>query len=209
MRALLRHSSDSQSTCGNGGFTLIEVVISLAILSLIMVATIASLRTFGQTQFTLTSMTNRIDEVRSVSGFLRETFESSLIGSSNGGFSSGGIGNNDPSYLQGTSNALSWKAFVQFGEGWGGAVLLRVERDEKALKLRWQDIPSAVNNVDWTGAPERVLVDEIQELNIAYRAGFDTDWQSDWLENDPPALVRMTIKARDRFWPELIFKVQR
>jgi general secretion pathway protein J len=190
------------------GFTLVEVVISLAILSLIMVATISALRTFGQTQFTLTAMTNRVDEVRSVSSFLRDTFESAVIGSASTGLSMGG-GSTEGSYFLGSAGAMSWKAFVQFGEGWGGALLLRVEQDEKSLKLRWQEIPGVRNKVDWSGTPERVLIDEMQELNISYRAEFDSDWQSEWFEDDLPALVRMTIKARGRFWPELIFKVQR
>lgn len=208
MRRLFRTSPSSQCARGDAGFTLIEVVISLAILSLIMVATISALRTFGQTQFTLTTMTNRVDEVRSVSSFLRDTFESAVIGRASTGLSVGGR-SSEGSYFLGSAAAMSWKAFVQFGEGWGGALLLRVEQDEKALKLRWQEIPGGRGNVNWSDTSERVLVDDIQELNISYRAEFDTDWQSEWFGDDLPALVRMTIKARGRFWPELIFKVQR
>ncbi|MFK8050474.1 MAG: type II secretion system protein J [Halioglobus sp.] len=204
-------SPDKQKACDvsrSAGFTLVEVVISLAILSLIMVATISALRTFGQTQSTLSSMTNRVDEVRSVSSFLRDTFESAVIGRASTGLSMGG-GTNEGSYFLGNSVAMSWKAFVQFGEGWGGALLLRLEQDEKALKLRWQEIPGTRGDVDWSQTAERVLIDEIQELNISYRAEFDTDWQNEWFGDELPALVRMTVKARGRFWPELILKVQR
>ncbi len=208
MRLLLRTSRSSQCARSDGGFTLIEVVISLAILSLIMVATISALRTFGQTRFTLATMTNRVDEVRSVSSFLRDTFESTVIGRASTGLSLGGS-SSEGSCFSGSTGAMSWKAFVQFGEGWGGALLLRVEQDEQALKLRWQEIPGVTKNVDWSDTPERVLIDEIQELNISYRAGFNTDWQSEWFGDELPALVRMTIKARGRFWPELILKVQR
>lgn len=208
MSTLLVNPRLARYTRHSAGFTLVEVVISLAILSLIMVATISALRTFGQTQSTLTSMTDRVDEVRSVSSFLRDTFESAVIGRSSSGLSMGG-GTSEGSYFLGDSAAMSWKAFVQFGEGWGGALLLRLEQDERALTLRWQDIPTSTKDVDWSQTPERVLIDEIQELNISYRADFDTDWQSEWFGDELPALVRMTIKARGRFWPELIFQVQR
>ena len=56
---------------GQGGFTLVEVIVSLGILSLIMLATISALRTFGQTQVSLDKMIDRVDEVRTVSGMVR------------------------------------------------------------------------------------------------------------------------------------------
>lgn len=192
------------------GFTLVEVVVSLAILSLLLVATISALRTFGQTQSSLVSMTDRIDEVRSVSGFLRDTFESAVIGRRMGaGLSMGGNTAAGGSYLSGTPTSMDWKAFVQFGENFGGAVLVRLESDEQVLKLRWQDIPHSMDNVSWGEASERVLVDGLEQLQLSYRGEFDGEWQSEWVQQDSPALVRLAVKARGRFWPELIFRVQR
>ncbi|MEH6568962.1 MAG: prepilin-type N-terminal cleavage/methylation domain-containing protein [Halioglobus sp.] len=193
----------------SGGFTLVEVVVSLAILSLIMVATISALRTFGQTQTSLDKVTQRIDEVRSVSSFLRDTFESSVVGKSSGGGLSMGGGASAGSYLKGGTTAMDWKAFVQFGEGYGGAFLVRVERDQHQLKLKWQDIPAKLDNVSWEGTPERVLVEDLDELQIDYRKEIASAWQEEWLQQNSPAFVRMTIKAHGRFWPELIFTVQR
>ena len=57
------------------GFTLVEVVVALTILSLIMLATVTGLRTLANTQGTLERVTARIDEVRTVSGFLRDLME--------------------------------------------------------------------------------------------------------------------------------------
>ncbi len=192
------------------GFTLVEVIVSLGILSLIMLATISALRTFGQTQVSLDKMIDRVDEVRTVSSFLRDTFESSVVGpgSSGSGLSIGGSGS-EGSYLRGTAAAMDWKAFVQFGEGYGGAFLVRLERDQDVLRLRWQDIPRSMRNVSWEGTDHRDLVDQLEILEIDYLPEFDDDWQSEWLEQDSPALVRMTIKARGRYWPELILRVQR
>ena len=193
----------------SGGFTLVEVVVSLAILSLIMVATISALRTFAQTQTSLDRVTQRIDEVRSVSSFLRDTFESSVVGKSSGGGLSMGSGTSAGSYLKGGPLAMDWKAFVQFGEGYGGTFLVRVERDEDQLKLKWQDIPPRLDAVSWHDAPERVLVEGLEELQLDYRKEFASAWQDEWLQQDSPSFVRMTIKAHGRFWPELIFTVQR
>ena len=199
----------SCSRVASRGFTLVEVIVSLAILSLIMVATISALRTFGQTQTSLDRVIQRIDEVRSVSSFLRDTFESSVVGKSSGGGLSMGGGTSAGSYLKGGPTAMDWKAFVQFGEGYGGAFLVRVVRDEDQLKLKWQDIPAKLDNVSWDSAPERVLIENLEELQLDYRKEFASAWQDEWLQQSSPAFVRMTIKAHGRFWPELIFTVQR
>jgi general secretion pathway protein J len=60
------------------GFTLIEVMIALTLLSMIMVAIIAAMRTFGNTKATIQQVTNRVDEIRVVSEFLRKTIGSAM-----------------------------------------------------------------------------------------------------------------------------------
>ena len=52
-----------------GGFTLVEVMVALAIFSLVMLATVTGFRTLSNTAATIDRMTDRIDEVRSVSAF--------------------------------------------------------------------------------------------------------------------------------------------
>ena len=53
----------------NRGFTLIEVVVSLAILSLVLLGTVTGLRTLGNTQESLERVTDRAEEVRTVRFF--------------------------------------------------------------------------------------------------------------------------------------------
>ena len=60
------------------GFTLVEVIVALGIFSLIMLATVSGYRTLGNTASTINHMTDRTDELRSVSTFLREAFEMPL-----------------------------------------------------------------------------------------------------------------------------------
>ena len=56
------------------GFTLVEVMVSLAILSLVMLVTVSGFRTLGNTATSISAMTGRTDELRSVSMFLRDAF---------------------------------------------------------------------------------------------------------------------------------------
>ena len=60
------------------GFTLVEAVVALTILSMIMVATIATLRAFGNTNIAIKQVTQRVDEVRVVSAFLRNTIGNAM-----------------------------------------------------------------------------------------------------------------------------------
>ena len=55
------------------------------IFSLIMLATVSGYRTLGNTASTITRMTDRTDELRSVSAFLREALENSVVGAESGG----------------------------------------------------------------------------------------------------------------------------
>ncbi len=193
------------------GFTLIEVVVSLAVLSLILLATVSALRTFVNTQVSLDRMMGRVDEVRTVSGFLRDMFEGSVAGmQQGGGVSFGGRGGAELGYFEGTPQWVEWKAPVLFGEVYGGTQLLRLIKEEGALKLYWQDPPAQRAEVDWSGKSSRVLVEAVEEFEISFKPEFNADWQNDeWGGKGAPALVRLSIKAAGRHWPDLIIQVQR
>lgn len=196
------------------GFTLVEVVVSLAVLSLIMLATVTALRTFGNTQAAAERLIERVDEIRSVSGFLRDGLEAAVVApDAGGGRLSLGPGSavQIPPYFRGDAQSLEWKAPLMFGESYGGVFLLRVGREDGRLVLRWRppNDTDRDDGADWSEAPGRVLLTGLEELQLAYRPEFDLPWQEEWSEEGSPALVRLVIRAGGRFWPELVLRVQR
>ena len=193
------------------GFTLIEVVVSLAVLSLILLATVSALRTFANTQVSLDKMMGRVDEVRTVSGFRRDLFEGSVAGKQKGGgLSIGGSGGSELAYFEATPQWVEWQAPVLFGEVYGGAQLLKLIKEEGALKLYWQDPPAQRHKVDWAGKSSRVLVEAVEEFQLSFKPEFNADWHNgEWDSQGAPALVRLSIKAAGRHWPDLILQVQR
>jgi len=195
------------------GFTLVEVVVAMAILSLIMLATITALRTFGKTQQSVTTMTGRVDDIRAVSGFLRDTLQAAVVSSQRGGALSAGPGSGVrvPPYFKGNARSLEWKAPVMFSENHGGIYLVRVAKEEGQLVLRWLE-PTGKRkdkNIDWSGAEQRTLLENVETLEVFYRPDVDQPWQDNWKEESSPELVRLTIKADARYWPDLIMEVQR
>jgi len=191
---------------GNG-FTLVEVVVSLAILSLVMLATITGLRTLAHTQGTLERITERVDTVRSVSSFLRDTLESAVGGGGADKLTLGGGRAEEVGYFELTDQSLIWNSTILIGENFGGSYLLRVAREDDLLVLRWQQPDSSGKPGDWMAAEARTLAVDVEEFDVSWRRNFDDEWRRGWGQDDIAHWVRLQIKASGRYWPELIMQV--
>lgn len=191
------------------GFTLIEVMVALSILSLVLLGTVTGLRTLANTQLALERKIARVDEVRSVSGFLRDVMEAAVVGSNSGGLSLGS-GGREATYFRFGENFVEWKSTILFGEAYGGSYVVRVGSEEKDLLLRWRELDVHKRNPDnWGDSPFRVLVADLEEFGVSLRQDHSSDWSNNWDGGIPPAVVRMQIKSASRYWPELILAVQR
>lgn len=189
------------------GFTLVEVMVAMTILSLVMLITVTGLRTLANTQVAIDRVTDRVDEVRTVSSFLRDTLESAVAGKSGGGLTLGGDGGEE-SFFRVLPQAVQWKAIVLFGESYGGSYLVQVAREDKQLVLRWQEPPASGRIADWSNASSRVLIESLDELSVSYRRGLRDGWREEWDSAGVPQLLKLQIKASGRFWPELIVRLR-
>ena len=192
------------------GFTLIEVMVSLAILSLVLLGTVTGLRTLGNTQIALERVTQRADEVRTVSFFLRSLMESALVGSGSGGLTLGG-GDIDVAYFRSGDGFLEWKTNVLFGESYGGTHVVRIAEEGEQLMLRWlEPTVTSAKADEWENSPSRVLINDLDEFSSLMRPEYGQDWVNVWEDSEiAPALVRLQIKASGRYWPDLIMRVQK
>jgi general secretion pathway protein J len=191
------------------GFTLVEMVLALAVLSLVLLATTTGLRTLANTQGSLERLGERVDEVRSVSSFLRDTLESAAVGSAGAGGLALGGSSREEAYFEMTPESLVWKSTILIGENFGGSYLLRVAKEEDLLVLRWQEPDVSGSPGDWRQAQERTLVEDLQEFSVAWRGSIEDDWHQDWRPGDEAGWVRFHIRAAGRYWPDLIMQVPR
>ncbi|MEZ5572077.1 MAG: prepilin-type N-terminal cleavage/methylation domain-containing protein [Halioglobus sp.] len=195
---------------GEQGFTLVEVMVALTLLALVLMGTVTALRTLGNTQSAIESLTDRVDEVRSVSVFLRDLLESAVVGQDSD-FTLGG-GSTEASYFRSGADFLEFESIILFGERYGGSYLVRIAKEEGQMVLRWQDSPgNDKSTLQWNDTPSRVIVEQLEELTVATREEYAEDW-SDRRSVDElkaPAAVKLRIKAAGRYWPDLVLQVRR
>ena len=194
------------------GFTLIEVMVALTILSLVMLATVSGFRTLAQTQTTLDRTINRVDEIRTVSAFLRQLFESGIVSESGSeiGLSLGGAGGGDSeAFFDMNPSGIVLKSIVLMGEGFGGTQVVRVAREGSAIILRWSQEELKAKDERWQRYPSRELVRGVEEFVVSSRTKSDAPWKPEWEGYGVPESIRVVLKAHGRFFPELIIPVQR
>lgn len=189
------------------GFTLVEVVVALSIMSLLMLATISGMRTLANTQGALDRITSRIDEVRTVSSFLRDTMESAVVGRGAGDLSLGGGAAESAGYFELLPDSLAWKSTVLIGENVGGSYLLRVAREDDLLVLRWQRANARGMPGEWADAEARILATDVDIFEVSWRDSYDSEWRAEWAKEDVAHWVRLQIRAAERYWPDLIMQV--
>lgn len=185
------------------GFTLIEVLIALVLLSLLMGGLLASLRTLGDTATRLETRGAQSEERRLVSGFLRQVI---------GGLVSKPVDPGDgtpPLPFLGGAAELVWVAPMPARHTVGGLHRFRLSRaglDEGALRLQFLPYAGdAAPAPDWGLADQRLLLEGLESLEIAYQLAGSRDWLSAWTEADRlPARIRLRLEQEGVWWPELV-----
>lgn len=182
------------------GFTLIEVVVSLTILSMIVLATITAMRTLAKTQDSIEQRTEAVAHMRAVSRFIRSSLEQSQI------IRLFQFGTPIGEYFYGSDRELVWAAPAPIPGVESGLWSLSLTLNEASqLVLR---VRERISFVPWSEKDlHYVLADDVDAFEISYRDHRFADWESSWNFNEhdrAPSHVRIRIQASGRFWPELI-----
>lgn len=194
------------------GFTLVEVMVSLAILSLVMLVTVSGFRTLGNTATSISAMTGRTDELRSVSMFLRDAFENSVGGKNVNNkreltFGGAGSGGRPKAFFRVTNGGVEWRSKILFGEAYGGAYFLRLARQGNRLVLQWQEPENKLQPDEWTNQPRRVVLEQLESLDIWTRQGLTGEWKKGDIGDELPTHIKLVLKSNGKYWPELIMRV--
>ena len=190
------------------GFTLIEVMIALTLLSMMMVATIAAMRTFGNTKATIGRVTDRVDEVRVVSEFIRNSLGAAMPLAREGRIDEDGDAPEIGTYFWGSPTSVVWVSPLLGGSGLGGVFVMRLTFADGKLGLTWHPYAKSVQAYSGEETESRELLRDVEEFELGYLDSFGGEWVEEWpgLASNPVA-VRLNIKARGKYWPEMVVRL--
>ena len=201
---------------GARGFTLVELMVAMALMSLVVLAMASALRTMAQTETRVDGRLSRMDDVESVAVFLK-----SVVGRVVVKKNPASLNTNDAPYLfQGDPDSLTWIGVMPARFGMGGRYFfhLGVEATSSgaALILRYQIWKPNAGFPNWAAAQQLTLVEQIESFQLQYENPQRSPdvWSAGWqfpanAVNDLPAdrfpsRVRINLGRSGQTWPPLV-----
>ncbi|MGB6101624.1 MAG: prepilin-type N-terminal cleavage/methylation domain-containing protein [Comamonas sp.] len=177
------------------GFTLVEMLVVMVLLSLLALGLVSAMQTMGRTQDRLERRIAALDERQVVTAFVNQVL-SRLSDRRMAALQSG-----QPVLpFQGGSQAVQWLGILPARPGVGGRYWLRlsVEPDARgmpALVLRYLPWQGETQWPDWSQAHTRTLVEGIARFDVAYGGGDmpPQQWLPAWGEGQTQLPTRLLL----------------
>ncbi len=195
------------------GFTLLEMLVVMVLLSVIMLGLLSALRTMAQTETRIDRQLDRLDEIRVARSFLQQTLTRV---SSVATDAPGATGKKMIPFLA-TSESLAWVGILPARPNIGGRYFFRLAVEDsgtgRALVLRYAPWNPDALMPNWPSAESRVLLRDITRIEVQAQGlspqGRSTaepwpkGWQDGWPVPDAlPEHLRVTgYSASGRVFP--------
>jgi general secretion pathway protein J len=193
------------------GFTLVEVLVVMSLLSLIMLAMASALRTTAQTEERVDAKLQRADEMRVASEFLQSVIGRVSARKTNAPVAAG----QSPFIFSGTAQELSWVGIMPARYGVGGRFHFKLavegQAPNRALVLRFTPWTGEDLAPDWSRAETYALVPDAVALQLQYEdASVDPPtWVAQWASPDRlPQRVMFSLQTDSGPWPALAFAMR-
>lgn len=190
------------------GFTLVELLVVLTLLSLMVLAMVSAFRTVAQSQERVDNKLTQIEDYRLAVGFIRDT-----LGRISARRQVRGMDEKTSSYLfAGATDVVTWVGVMPARYGSGGRHFFRLGLEnvegQARLVLRfapWE--PGAAAFPDWAAADSRILADEVQALSMRYENDREEPpaWGVGWADpTQLPGRIAIDIATVAGDWPTLV-----
>ncbi|MDR2093437.1 MAG: prepilin-type N-terminal cleavage/methylation domain-containing protein [Azoarcus sp.] len=199
---------------GARGFTLIEVIIALALMSLIMMGLVSAFATLGKTATRLDEHAGKGGREWLVGELLRTTLSSAI----------GQIKYTLPDqsqtiYFRGSPATVQWLGSMPARHGVGGLHLFMLglepcgdrSRSGTCLALRYTPYVREDSSARVTASPQtQILAENVSGFRIAYqshptRIDEQAVWRDDWTDTAKlPARLRIELAADGTPWPPMV-----
>lgn len=184
MNGLSRRSHPLPTTLG--GFTLVEMLVVMTLLSLLVLALGSALRTSAQTEERVDLRLARNDELRVAAGFLQSVLGRVSLERRRDLSSV----EESPFLLRATEQELLWVGVMPPRYGVGGRYFFRLALADaganKVIVLQFVPYDQPVFPVSWANVPAEALVHDVQAFSLQYQdAGQDEPvWTPVWNSKD-------------------------
>lgn len=200
--------------CRPAGFTLVEVVVALTLLSLLVLGLVGVLRSFGQTSARLEAQTLANDDVRLVGGLLQRA-----LSRSSPRLRMDSLETNSRSWFEGDASSVAWLGHLPARHGAGGLTHLRLVvlspgagGEGARLTLHMARFEGDRVAPDWQEGTSRVLLERVDSMQIRYQGNDDSGqsvWFEDWLQQPVvPSMIQIMLVVAGRPWPPIVVQVQ-
>ena len=186
------------------GFTLVELLVTITLLSMLMLGMASALRTMAQTEERVDARLARADELRIATGFLRTTLGRVSARKNTTPLKEGA----SPYLFAGAADAVAWVGVMPARHGAGGRTFFRLAleplQDGPALVIRFMPWTESAEFPDWGQADSRILVREVTSLALSYEDARQPVpmWVPAWTRTDSlPERVRIDLQTAAGPWP--------
>jgi general secretion pathway protein J len=200
---------------GGAGFTLVEVLIALVLLSLLMLALTNAVRGMGQTEERVDVHMAASDDYRLATGWLRDIF--GMVSARRYVNTQAGAPGQIP-FFDGAGEHVAWIGVLPARFGVGGRHYLRLALESNALVLRYAPWSGAATFSNWSAAPSLTLAAPVSGLTLGYQDPATGNWSPVWpppnlSPQTPPDLllpsaVRIDLNGARPPWPMLAVTVR-
>lgn len=204
----------AESALKQQGFTLLELLIAMSLLTLLMLGLGSTLLTVAQTQSRVEGRLTQIEQQRVAVGFLRTLFgKVSLQKDRNTPVSSSG---KMRTFFKGEANAVQWLGIMPSRFGVGGRTHFRLglrlnaqtaANDLILWYLPWEPEPKSL---DFSQATAYVLEKNVQSMKLAYQDDrvLGEQWREQWLDEDGlPSTIELSVETTTSRWRKTIIAV--
>lgn len=209
------------------GFTLVELLVTMALLSLVMLGMASALRSMAQLEERIDARLEQADELRVATGFVAQ-----VLGRVSSRKLSRPVQEKESAYLfVGQPDQVQWVGVMPARHGMGGLTFFRlalenvpaphiytasntanstgnntanVVGNDMALVLRFAPFDGRAQFPDWTQAHSRVLVHHVQSWSLQYEDARrpQPTWVAHWASKDGlPERVRLDLHSAGTHWP--------
>jgi len=189
---------------GIGGFTLVELLIVLVMMSLLALAMGSALRTASQTEARVDASLQRMDDLRVVNGFLRSVLGNVSAQKSTLPVELGA----SPFFFVGASDSMAWVGVMPARYGVGGRYHFRLGVAQGGgLLLHYVPWAGASSPPDWASAQSVELLSGVTEFALQYQdaTGEPPVWTSQWaIIDNLPNRVMLSVQTTSGAWPDIV-----